>query len=250
MPLFFAAGPDLGTHREGLEILGAQQVRRDVGAVEGGVRGVVADASVLVAEPHQRASSMPWLSRRWSGRSRVPTGRSRAGRSARSRSQPYGGCAREARRCLHPGAVELDRREHVLELLRGELLRQPAEHALRRDGVTVLVEGTQNWVDMEVWVYPTVVSMVGASSSRTTSFAARVPGAELQTGNMPLTDGPGGHHESQLTGREAALVRVRRDGGIEQCRGLDGVLMRQVSADDFGPEEIAEDAGIRCATSW
>ena len=122
-----------------------------------------------------------------------------------------------------------------LELLRGELLGQPAKDALRRDGVTVLVQGIAQELGRHgVWLIRPVVSLVRASSSRHDVVRGEGSGAELKTGEVSLTDGPGGHDESQLAGREAALVRVCGDGGIEQCRGLDGVLMREVGADEVG----------------
>ena len=51
--LVLRCGTELGSHREGLEVCGAQQVRRDAGSVVRRVRGVVPDAVILVDESHQ-----------------------------------------------------------------------------------------------------------------------------------------------------------------------------------------------------
>ena len=47
---------------------------------------------------------------------------------------------------------------------------------------------------------------------------------------MPFRRGPQAQNEAQGTGREARLVRVRHDGGIEQRRGFEGKLVREISA--------------------
>ena len=65
--------------------------------------------------------------------------------------------------------------------------------------------------------------------------------AELDRGEVPFTDGPQAEDETQRPITEAGLVRGRDDRRVGERRGLDGILVREVGADEeppFGGEGI------------
>ena len=226
---------DLRSHREGLEVVGDQQVRRDGGAVEGGVGRVVAGAPVRTGETHQ-ASVLDPVALRDGAREDDP--RRQLARGGEGQLVAAGSHSADALEepvvAESPVVVELRGGEHVLELLRGELLRQPGQDALCPDRVPVLVQRVVQEAGRHRRLRHPTGGQPGPHLVEPDDIVGgQRPRAELQAGDVALADGPGGHDESQLAAVESALVRVRGDGGVQQCRCLDGVLVRQVRADEL-----------------
>ena len=59
--------------------------------------------------------------------------------------------------------------------------------------------------------------------------------AESDGGDVPFARGPQAQDETQRALGQPGLVGMRHDGRIEQRRGLRGILVREVSADERLP---------------
>ena len=123
--------------------------------------------------------------------------------------------------------------EELLQLLGIELLRQRAQHG-----------GNENLVESELQQAPDKVSLAmawvtdlgcgdraGNRVERNVSVGADEAAAKLDRREMTLAGGTQAHDEPQRAGRDAVLIRVRDNRGVEQCRRLQAVLAHEVGAD-------------------
>ena len=61
------------------------------------------------------------------------------------------------------------------------------------------------------------------------------PGTPLETGDVALPDDPQSEDEPELVRRQATLVGMRDDRGVEDGGRLEGVLLGQVCAEQLAP---------------
>ncbi len=132
------------------------------------------------------------------------------------------------------GTVNLEPAQRCLELFERELRPKPVHDARRQivDGAELeQLRGEARLVEVAGRCAPTADQSGSRFVEPDAGVGIENAGAKLDRRQMSLAHGPQAHDEALRAARETALVRRRHDRRVEQCCGLDRVLVREVGAD-------------------
>ena len=234
-PLVLRAGPGQRRDLEGGEVVALDELRQDLEAVVGGVRGVVAARPVVLGQAHEPGVlHAPALVRPLGPQHALAEASRRVeGEQVVGRGQPphrRGAVARQRRRLL------VEDRDGLLQLGRAEVPRQAVHDPGGEPGVGAELDQLVGEVPSLVDGGPALAGL-GQRPDRLDLHVAGVvddPGAEGDGGDVPLGDRPQAQHEAARPVRHAGLVRRHHHRRVRQGRGLEGVLLGQV-----GPDQAA-----------